>query len=68
MEALLAAASCGLMMVVAVAALAWFALTGRKGPTTPANASGGSDEVAALRDEIAELRRDRADDEAVRRL
>ncbi len=49
MEALVAALGCSLMMVMAVGLFAWYALRGDHG-------GGEADEVAALRDEIAELR------------
>lgn len=48
MDALLAALGCSFMMLVPMAAFARYARRGRHG--------GDADEVAALRDEIAELR------------
>lgn len=68
MGALWAAVSCSLMMIIAVGAIAWFALAGRNRATTSESAPGGTDEVARLRAEIAEFRRERAaSDESARR-
>jgi hypothetical protein len=62
MDALVAAFGGSLMMVVAVGVFAWYGLRGRQ--------SGGADEAAALRAEIAELGRRRPEapnDEATER-
>jgi hypothetical protein len=48
-DALVAVLGCSLMMVVAVAVLAWYALRGRP-------ATDRAEEAAALRAELAELR------------
>ena len=53
MDALLAALGCSVMMLVPMAAFAWYAGRGRHG--------GEADEVAALRGEIAELRQTEPD-------
>ena len=63
MSALVATLGCSLMMVLPLAAVAWYAASSSK-------SSGEGDEVAALRAEIAELRQDQADassDEFLRR-
>ncbi len=54
MSALVATLGCSLMMVLALAAVAWYAASSGK-------SSGDGDEVAALRAEIVELRQDQAD-------
>ncbi len=54
MSALVAALGCSLMMVLALAAFAWYAASSGK-------SSGDGNEVAALRAEIAELRQQQAD-------
>ena len=54
MSALVATLGCSLMMVLALAAVAWYAASSGK-------SSDDRDEVSALRTEIAELHRDEAD-------
>ena len=54
MSALAAALGCSLMMVLALAAVAWYAARSGK-------SSDDGDKVSALRAEIAELHRDQAD-------
>ncbi len=54
MSALVATLGCSLMMVLALAAVAWYAARSAK-------SNGNEDEVSALRAEIAELRQHQAD-------
>ncbi|MDQ3570520.1 MAG: guided entry of tail-anchored proteins factor 1 [Actinomycetota bacterium] len=54
MSALVATLGCSLMMVLALAAVAWYAASSGK-------SSGDGNEVAALRAEIAQLRQDQAE-------
>ena len=54
MSVVVAAFGCSLMMVLALAAFAWYALSGR-------STRGEASEASVLRAEIAELRRRQAD-------
>ncbi len=56
MSALVAALGCSLMMVLALAAFAWYVATAGK------SRGDADDEAAALRAEIAELRQQQADE------